>query len=243
MSSAVTMRILQRRRRENLRRRILAGEVDLESLGIKRTNVPPEVLDKIPLYTYPSLATPSRAVLREDKKPPCAFVEDNDVESPVEQASQSSCSSDLRSFAIKEDRNVREIPALAKNTNQEKRLTYSQTTCAICLDNFVPGSSTVRELPCAHIFHPECIDNFLLQNSSLCPLCKKSVLPPGFCPDRVTNLMVRQEQLMRRHHQHNSNVTAGEHRFPAVNSMQLRRAQVPPPAAGYLMSFSDSGST
>ncbi|KAL4942431.1 hypothetical protein BDV06DRAFT_192211 [Aspergillus oleicola] len=62
------------------------------------------------------------------------------------------------------------------------RLSLSQTTCAICLDDFVPASSTVRELPCGHIFHPECIDVCLTRSSSLCPLCKKSVLEPGFCP-------------------------------------------------------------
>ncbi|KAL4806874.1 hypothetical protein BDV18DRAFT_120827 [Aspergillus unguis] len=60
------------------------------------------------------------------------------------------------------------------------RLSHSQTTCAICLDDFVPASSVVRELPCGHIYHPECIDVSLTQTSSLCPLCKKCVLEPEF---------------------------------------------------------------
>ncbi|KAL4907303.1 hypothetical protein BDW74DRAFT_122953 [Aspergillus multicolor] len=63
-----------------------------------------------------------------------------------------------------------------------KRLSQSQTTCAICLDDFVPSSSTVRELPCGHIYHPECIDVSLTRTSSLCPLCKKSVLAPELFP-------------------------------------------------------------
>ncbi|KAL4993833.1 hypothetical protein BDV10DRAFT_16398 [Aspergillus recurvatus] len=63
-----------------------------------------------------------------------------------------------------------------------KRLSHSQTTCAICIDDFILASSTVRELPCGHIYHPECIDVFLTQTSSLCPLCKKSVLAPEFFP-------------------------------------------------------------
>ena len=75
---------------------------------------------------------------------------------------------------------------------------FSQPTCAICLDDFVPGGTTVRELPCKHIFHPECIDSFLRENSSLCPMCKKTVLPKGYCPAMVTNAMVRRERLVRR---------------------------------------------
>ncbi|KAL6234116.1 hypothetical protein BDW75DRAFT_213269 [Aspergillus navahoensis] len=63
-----------------------------------------------------------------------------------------------------------------------KRLSHSQTTCAICFDDFIPTLSTVRELPCSHIYHPECIDVSLTQTSSLCPLCKKSVLAPEFFP-------------------------------------------------------------
>lgn len=73
-----------------------------------------------------------------------------------------------------------------------------QPACAICLDDFVAGESKVRELPCKHIFHPECIDMFLLENSSLCPLCKTSVLPPGYCPTKITNQMVRRERNARR---------------------------------------------
>jgi hypothetical protein len=75
---------------------------------------------------------------------------------------------------------------------------YSQPVCPICLDDFIHNSTQVRELPCAHIFHPECIDGFLKDNSSLCPMCKKSSLPVGYCPVNVTNIMVRRERLVRR---------------------------------------------
>jgi hypothetical protein len=56
----------------------------------------------------------------------------------------------------------------------------------------------VRALPCRHIYHPECIDSFLLQNSSLCPVCKTTALPRSFCPDVITDTMVRQERVARR---------------------------------------------
>lgn len=79
-----------------------------------------------------------------------------------------------------------------------RKTNYSQPTCPICLDDFAQGETIVRELPCNHIYHPECIDPFLRENSSLCPMCKKSVLPAGYCPVQVTNLMVRRERLLRR---------------------------------------------
>ncbi len=79
-----------------------------------------------------------------------------------------------------------------------RQLPYSQPSCPICLDDFVSHETIVRELTCGHIFHPECVDTFLRDNSSLCPMCKKSVLPKGYCPANVTNAMVRRERLLRR---------------------------------------------
>lgn len=78
-----------------------------------------------------------------------------------------------------------------------------QPTCPICLEDFETANgdqegSTVRELPCQHIFHPECVDSFLRINSSLCLMCKKSALPMGYCPEVVTNAMVRRERNIRR---------------------------------------------
>jgi len=65
-------------------------------------------------------------------------------------------------------------PAATSNTANDSRTgvtpVYHQPTCAICLDDFVPQETLVRELPCHHIFHPSCIDTFLLENSAQCPL-------------------------------------------------------------------------
>jgi hypothetical protein len=44
-----------------------------------------------------------------------------------------------------------------------------RTACAICADDFVEGVD-VRRLPCRHIFHPLCIDTWLLEWSGTCPL-------------------------------------------------------------------------
>lgn len=106
--------------------------------------------------------------------------------------------------------------------------TFSQPTCPICLDDFVHNETIVRELPCNHIFHPECIDPFLRDNSSLCPMCKKSALPQGYCPVQVTNLMVRRERLVRRMRERlpdeRDDMTPGQ-RFSLAMSALAQRAR------------------
>ena len=88
---------------------------------------------------------------------------------------------------------------LTQRKNLPKRdVPFSQTTCPICLDDFEHDETVVRELPCQHIFHPECVDEFLRTNSSLCPMCKKSALPTGYCPENITTSMVRRERTLRR---------------------------------------------
>ncbi len=95
-------------------------------------------------------------------------------------------------------RNKNRSSAPANSDLPHRVLPYSQSTCSICLDDFDSHSTVVRELPCGHVFHPECVDTFLTTNSSLCPLCKKSVLPVGYCPNTLTNAMVRRERMARR---------------------------------------------
>lgn len=72
-----------------------------------------------------------------------------------------------------------------------------QPMCQICLDHYESKVTVIRELSCGHIFHPECIDEFLVEISSLCPVCKKSMLPKGYSPP-ITNGMVRRERATRR---------------------------------------------
>jgi hypothetical protein len=155
LTTSVVMHLIQRRQRRRLAERVSRGEVDLETLGIKRLNVPQNILDKMPVYTYTSMEPIADATTATGETP-------------------------------------------ASPTAPTRSTPYSQPVCPICLDDFVHNETQVRELPCAHIFHPECIDNFLKDNSSLCPMCKKSSLPVGYCPVNVTNIMVRRERLVRR---------------------------------------------
>mmetsp|Transcript_13131 Transcript_13131/g.18888 ORF Transcript_13131/g.18888 Transcript_13131/m.18888 type:complete len:534 (-) Transcript_13131:1153-2754(-) len=49
--------------------------------------------------------------------------------------------------------------------------------CSICLDDYIPGESVLRTLPCGHSYHTQCIARWLTERSSTCPLCKLDLLP------------------------------------------------------------------
>ncbi|BEI88830.1 uncharacterized protein CcaverHIS019_0201920 [Cutaneotrichosporon cavernicola] len=60
-----------------------------------------------------------------------------------------------------------------------------QVTCAICQSSFVPPREVpgqemyeierLRQLPCKHVFHVECVDNWLTNHSGICPYCSQNV--------------------------------------------------------------------
>jgi hypothetical protein len=176
-TTSFTMHCIQRRRRDRLRRRIQSGELDLEQLGVKRLTVPRRVLEEMPLYTYPpEKGDPAQ---RLEAEPGSEAVRTADE--PVQQVN-----------ATEKD------GAATATATATPQTAFLQPTCAICLDDFGAEESVVRELPCRHIFHAACVDAFLRENSSLCPLCKTSVLPKGYCPPVITNAMVRRERMLRR---------------------------------------------
>ena len=53
------------------------------------------------------------------------------------------------------------LPSTQRQNLPRRDVPFSQTTCPICLDDLQHNDTIVRELPCQHIFHPECVDEFL----------------------------------------------------------------------------------
>ncbi|KAK1064093.1 hypothetical protein LTR12_007830 [Friedmanniomyces endolithicus] len=192
--TSLVMHWFQKRRRHVLRRRVANGEVDLEALGIKRLTVPQEILNTMPSYTY-GTGSPVTPAAAESAAVPAAVSKETNS-SPSDKLS--SAASSRSSSPVPTTR-----PAPATRSTSYRPTALQQPTCAICLDDFVPASeglegTIVRQLPCYHIFHPECVDAFLRDSSSLCPMCKKTALPKGYCPKSVTNAMVRRERMVRR---------------------------------------------
>ncbi|GJD02890.1 RING finger domain-containing protein [Colletotrichum higginsianum] len=169
---SLTMHLVQRRRRISLRRRVLSGEVDLEAMGIKRVTVPVNHFStRDGQHTFHNEAPKSLRSPRSMRTDQRTISESTTARSRARRASMNSSTSTVA--------------------------TNYQPQCHICLENYLDRESIIRELPCGHIFHPECIDEFLSLNSSLCPICKRNMLPRNYCP-KITNGMVRRERAIRR---------------------------------------------
>ncbi|KAJ8478192.1 hypothetical protein OPV22_021919 [Ensete ventricosum] len=59
---------------------------------------------------------------------------------------------------------------LAPGTDKERFVSNEDAVCCICLAKYV-NNDELRELPCTHFFHKDCVDKWLKINA-LCPLCK-----------------------------------------------------------------------
>ena len=70
----------------------------------------------------------------------------------------------------KEELNRIPIIKFAKNINTKPG---EEEKCPICLID-LEDNEEIRNLPCKHIFHPSCIDTWLVKNSA-CPICKRDV--------------------------------------------------------------------
>ncbi|XP_059658055.1 E3 ubiquitin-protein ligase At1g63170 [Cornus florida] len=62
---------------------------------------------------------------------------------------------------------------VAAGTEKERVISGEDAVCCICLARYA-NNDELRELPCTHFFHRECVDKWLKINA-LCPLCKHEV--------------------------------------------------------------------
>lgn len=191
------MHLVQRRRRASLRRRVVAGEVNLEAMNIKRITVPIEHVEKFPLFTYnyePKATSPPVSPT-SPRTPAPAYT----AFSMRDESMGSAGPKTIASAPTVMEKGLSSPTARSTVTGITNTSTSTdyQPRCTICLEDYDNRHSIIRELPCGHIYHPECIDEYLTENSSLCPQCKASMLPTGFCPP-ITNTMVQRERAIRR---------------------------------------------
>lgn len=84
-------------------------------------------------------------------------------------------------FANMKDRITRQLAEAAKRAIKRipKRSVcqadmVENNVCAVCIESY-KDSDVVRELPCSHIFHKQCIDHWLIEKR-VCPMCKLNIL-------------------------------------------------------------------
>jgi hypothetical protein len=188
LSTSLLMHFIQARRRVTLRRRVQRGEINLEGMGIKRLTVPAAEIEKFPLFTYNYEPEPEDA----PASPPLSTSPRRTRTMTMTTSSAKPENSATSSSPLPISEKGLESPFASSTA-----ATGFQPMCTICLEPFENRVTIIRELPCGHIFHPDCIDEFLGDCSSLCPLCKASMLPRGYCP-KITNPMVRRERAVRR---------------------------------------------
>ncbi|XP_058780953.1 E3 ubiquitin-protein ligase At1g12760-like [Vicia villosa] len=83
-------------------------------------------------------------------------------------------------FKLKKSKSIDEnTPAVIEGgvvsggTEKERMISGEDAVCCICIANY-ENNDELRELPCSHLFHKDCVDKWLKINA-LCPLCKREV--------------------------------------------------------------------
>ena len=78
-------------------------------------------------------------------------------------------------------------PSQSESTEEKKIITNSSCDCSICLCSIEEGQLCRRlPLPCGHLFHLGCIDEWLKQ-SVHCPLCKRSAMHLLMRPEQIVS--------------------------------------------------------
>ncbi|KAF9298400.1 hypothetical protein BGZ88_006879 [Linnemannia elongata] len=81
------------------------------------------------------------------------------------------------------------VPTQNSSNSNGRRGSYTESMagdvcCSICLCEYIAGDR-VRVLPCTHEYHAECIDIWLTNKSTQCPLCKHDLLDDLTLPSRI----------------------------------------------------------
>lgn len=115
------------------------------------------ILDTIPIVNFAENREPAAAELKTQIPEPESLKTGEISEHPRKYRDESS------KRALEIAASTSSPPHIVGN---ERRL-----GCSICTEDFAFGEQ-VRILPCQHTYHPSCIDPWLLNLSSTCPMCR-----------------------------------------------------------------------
>lgn len=150
---------------------------DVELRPMPRRNTPQELLETMSIYTWPGpRSSHETTTVGEAEEVNAAEPGTGGHEDPPIMHDQQMDVEAATGIRRPEPALINRAVDQSEPAANLRRCLYGQTTCAICLEDFVAGSSQVRELPCGHFFDRACIDPYLLGHSNQCPVCKTSVL-------------------------------------------------------------------
>jgi hypothetical protein len=73
----------------------------------------------------------------------------------------------------------------SSSSSSSSPFAFSDKSCAICLDDYAHGEF-IRVLPrCKHMFHKDCIDNWLSSRTSNCPICRDQIIDKNVESTRI----------------------------------------------------------
>ncbi|OMJ30207.1 Receptor homology region, transmembrane domain- and RING domain-containing protein 2 [Smittium culicis] len=60
---------------------------------------------------------------------------------------------------------------ISNSLNARSNVSYSDFECLICFEE-ICSNQDVRNIPCSHLFHATCLDQWLTTRSVFCPACR-----------------------------------------------------------------------
>ncbi|KAL4777996.1 hypothetical protein BJX76DRAFT_178991 [Aspergillus varians] len=117
----------------------------------RRKTLSPAALDEIPLYRKTSHESARCDSLDLENGTTCEGINNSN--------SNATCSADVA---------VQDF-ALCRLNSMHSSSASINSTCAICTEDFKDGQF-LRNLPCHHKYHAKCIDSWLLDKATSCPL-------------------------------------------------------------------------
>jgi len=123
-------------------------------------------------YHFPhELRTVGRALSRMAELQASSFDDSDEPEDTEDEAAEDE-QPPIRRGATEEV--IRRSPLI--DCSEEDLASTQQSSCAVCMLDFQVGEK-LRELPCGHDFHGDCIDKWLGRNK-VCPLCNHDISEP-----------------------------------------------------------------